>query len=290
MRRHTNTLLVILLFSLLPICTKGQDFNGKVVAVKDGDTIEVMHEGKAERIRLTGIDCPERGQPFSAKAEAWTSQLAFGNDVTVKASGKDRYGRTLGEIILPDGRSLNKELVSNGLAWWYREYSSDSELMRLEKEARDSRRGLWMDYKPTPPWEWRHGATPASRTPGSLPTPTTTELANTEVSSDSKAEVKEESVYVTRTGAKYHRAGCRYLRSSAIPISLSEAKQSYSPCSVCKPSVGNSRGAESVYTPQRDDTLSGDSTPTGKPIYVGPRGGRYHISKSGKKVYERRRR
>jgi endonuclease YncB( thermonuclease family) len=268
---------------------QAQDFQGRVVGVKDGDTIEVMHEGKAERVRLAGIDCPESGQPFSAKAEALTSELVFRKDVTIKAAGKDKYGRTLGEVILLDGRSLNKELLSNGLAWWYREYSSDPELARLEIEARDARRGLWTDYRPVPPWEWRRGSYSPADGAARLPTPTMTETANPEASSGSQAEVEEETVYVTRTGSKYHRSGCRYLRSSAIPMSLSRAKESYSPCSICNPPVGKPLPGQTLRPAQRGETVSGDTTPTGKAIYVGPRGGRYHYSKSGKKVYERRR-
>jgi endonuclease YncB( thermonuclease family) len=280
---HKKLLLVILLSGLLATTATGQDFAGKIVAVKDGDTIEVMHEGKAERIRLEGIDCPEHGQPFGTKAETFTSQLAFGKEVTVKTAGKDRYGRTLGEVILPDGKSLNKELVANGLAWWYKAYSSNQELMRLESEARSARRGLWMDYSPTPPWEWRHGSSRTGPTSSSPPT-AAGELESAAVSSESK----EETVYVTRTGAKYHREGCRYLRYSAIPMSLGEAKQRYSPCSVCNPPVGTSKEPDKAKATQQGDKVSGETTPTGKTIYVGPRGGRYHISKSGKKVYEKR--
>ena len=67
-----------------------QDFKSKVVGVTDGDTIEVMHFGRAERILLSGIDCPESGQAFGTVAEQMTSSLAFREEVTVKTSEKDR--------------------------------------------------------------------------------------------------------------------------------------------------------------------------------------------------------
>lgn len=67
----------------------------------NGDSIRVMHEGKAERIRLIGVDCPEKRQPFGTKAKVYTSDLAFGQDVTVYGDRRDRYGRTLGEVLLP---------------------------------------------------------------------------------------------------------------------------------------------------------------------------------------------
>jgi endonuclease YncB( thermonuclease family) len=80
------------------------DFRGRVVGITDGDIISVMHSGKAEKIRLNGIDCPERGQPFATRAKEFTSSLAFGKEVTVKVKDKDRYGRTVADVILPDGK------------------------------------------------------------------------------------------------------------------------------------------------------------------------------------------
>lgn len=68
----------------------------------------------------------------------------------------DRYGRLVGEVLLPDGRNLNHELVRAGMAWWYRRYAQeDTTLAQLEAEARAARRGLWRDPHPVPPWEWR---------------------------------------------------------------------------------------------------------------------------------------
>ena len=114
-----------------------------------------MHNGRAEKIRLYGIDCPEKGQAFGSKAKQFTSEQAFGKDVTVNVKDTDRYGRTVGIVILPDGRSLNEELVYQGLAWWYRKYSKSPRLATFEMEARLAHRGLWADKNPIPPWEWR---------------------------------------------------------------------------------------------------------------------------------------
>lgn len=94
------------------------EFVGKVVGVIDGDSIRVMHDGKAEQIRLLGIDCPEKRQPFGARAKAYTSGLVFGQDVTVSGERRDRYDRSLAEVKLSDGRSLNQELLKAGLPWW----------------------------------------------------------------------------------------------------------------------------------------------------------------------------
>jgi endonuclease YncB( thermonuclease family) len=152
--RRTPHLVAFALF----LCFLGavQDFTGKVVGVTDGDTLTVLHDNKPEKIRLNGIDCPESGQPFGTKAKQFTSDLTFGKIVTVQVRDRDRYGRTVAEIILPDGRSLNREIVKAGFAWWYQKYApGDANLKAFEAEARQERRGLWQDANPIPPWEWR---------------------------------------------------------------------------------------------------------------------------------------
>jgi endonuclease YncB( thermonuclease family) len=132
------------------------DFSGKVVGVSDGDTITVLRERTPVKVRLYGIDCPESGQDFGSRAKLFTSELVFGKVVTVIPHDTDRYGRTVADVVLPDGRSLNQELVKAGLAWWYRKYAPNiGTLSQLEREARDAQRGLWSQPNPVPPWEWR---------------------------------------------------------------------------------------------------------------------------------------
>ncbi len=141
---------------LLPVTTGcGQEFRGRVVRILDGDTIEVLRGSRPVRIRLAEVDCPERRQPFGTRARQFTGALAFGREVTVRLRDVDRYGRAVAEIRLPDGRSLNKELVRAGLAWHYKRYSARAELAALEADARKARRGLWADPHPVPPWEFR---------------------------------------------------------------------------------------------------------------------------------------
>jgi micrococcal nuclease len=119
----------------------------------------VLHDGREERVRLWGIDAPESKQPWGTRAKQFTGDLAFGKTVTVRVRDIDRYKRTVVEIILPDGRNLNQELVRAGLAWWYRQFAKrDTVLPVLEEEARAAKRGLWADPSPTPPWEWRKTA------------------------------------------------------------------------------------------------------------------------------------
>ena len=110
--------------------------DGPVVRILDGDTIEVLHNQHPERIRLRGIDCPEKGQAFGKRAKQAASELAFGKVVTVQTHGKDKYGRAIGDVILPDGMNFNQELVKQGWCWWYRKYApGDTVLEGLEKEA-----------------------------------------------------------------------------------------------------------------------------------------------------------
>jgi endonuclease YncB( thermonuclease family) len=132
-----------------------EEFTGRVVGVTDGDTIKVLHAGHAETVRLVGVDAPEKRQAYGDRARRFTADLAFDRTVTVRASGRDRNGRLLGEVVLADGRSLNQELVRAGYAWWFRRYSHDVGLARLEAEARQDRRGLWADLAPQAPWDYR---------------------------------------------------------------------------------------------------------------------------------------
>jgi len=132
-----------------------QSLEGKIVGVKDGDTIEMLIGTTPTTIRLDGIDCPEKSQAFGTQAKNFTSDRCFGMVCSVIASGKDRYGRTIGTIVTPTGLNLNRELVAAGLAWMYREYTSDRVLDSLESAAKAGQRGLWSDPKATPPWEYR---------------------------------------------------------------------------------------------------------------------------------------
>ncbi|MGV3460585.1 MAG: thermonuclease family protein [Flavobacterium sp.] len=131
-------------------------FQGKVTAIKDGDTFEVLYDGQPERVRLAGIDCPEKSQPFGNNAKQYASALCFGKMVTVTSTGKrDRYGRVVGEIVTDDGVNVNQMLVKEGLAWHYRQYSDDEQFADLERTARLQRKGLWADNEPVAPWDWR---------------------------------------------------------------------------------------------------------------------------------------
>ena len=146
--------LIISILSALPCLA--ETFHGEVVGILDGDTLEVLHNQRHERIRLSGIDCPEKGQAYGQKAKHEASDLAFGKEVTIHTHGHDKYQRTLGDVILPDGTNVNHTLVEEGWCWWYRKYApGDTVVEGLEREARAGRKGLWVDPQPVPPWVWR---------------------------------------------------------------------------------------------------------------------------------------
>lgn len=230
--------------------SQAEDFTGKCIAVTDGDTIQVMHNGKAEKIRLDGIDAPESHQAWGTQAKNALSSLVFGKDVYVYDKGKERYGRTLGIVINPNNWDVNATLVKNGFAWHYKQYSKDPNLAKYELQARAEKKGLWKDANPIPPWDFRRGITSTSSTlplvaaPIAPTTPLTTQAPRilppqTAPSVHANTAAMTQTVYLTNTGTKYHLAGCRYLSKSSIPITLAQTAARYTPCSVCNPPALN---------------------------------------------------
>ena len=136
--------------------TAADTLNGKVVHIADGDTITVLDSSNQQhKVRLWGIDAPERKQPFGTKAKEALGARIHEKQVTVETHGTDKYGRTLGTVFV-DGRNVNQEMVSEGMAWWYEQFSKHAkELAEAQENARSAGRGLWADKGPVPPWEWR---------------------------------------------------------------------------------------------------------------------------------------
>ena len=132
------------------------EFSAKVIAVLDGDQITVVHDRRQQKIRLNGIDSPEVQQPFGKRAKQFTADRTLGKTVTVVSVGKDRQGRTIADVFLPDGQLLSYLLMKEGLAWWYRQHALDNTVLeQLEREARKARKGLWAESNPVAPWQWR---------------------------------------------------------------------------------------------------------------------------------------
>lgn len=155
--RRTSCVMAVWCAALLlaGVAAGAESFSGRVVSVRDGDTLEVMRGGKAVRVRLWGVDCPELAQAFGQRAKQRTSDLVFGRDVRVTIVDHDRYGRLVVQVEV-DGRDLGEALIQAGMAWWYRHHApGQRSYEQAEREARAARRGLWADGNAVAPWSYR---------------------------------------------------------------------------------------------------------------------------------------
>lgn len=219
----------------------------KVVRVVDGDTVVILIDGKQTRVRLIGVDTPETVHPqkpveaFGKEASQFTKNLLEGESVYLEyeagVSRLDKYGRTLAYLYrVPDRLFINQEIIRQGYGHAYTKYPFKYlEAFRAqERAAREAKKGLWGEGA-TIVSDAQSATAPSTTSP----TPQRQATVNAETIQRStpqpQAQTQETTVYVTRTGAKYHRDGCRYLSRSRIPMSLSDAKLSYSACSICRP-------------------------------------------------------
>ena len=153
----TGYLIIALLLFGLNAQAQIATITGKVVAVADGDTFTLLVNGsRQQKIRLHGIDCPEKKQDFGQVAKDFTSKQVFGKTITVKPTDIDRYGRTIAIVLLPDQISLNELLLKNGLAWHYVQYDKNQQWNKLEQIARKNKVGLWQQPNAVAPWTFRH--------------------------------------------------------------------------------------------------------------------------------------
>jgi endonuclease YncB( thermonuclease family) len=152
-----KSLLISLVFvALVTVPAISSTITGKVVGVSDGDTIKIVSAGKQIKIRLYGIDTPEKKQAFGQSATRAIKSL-LSSSVTVKEKDVDRYGRTVGIVYSAAGTNINREMVKNGYAWVYKKYCRESfcyDWLDLEDTARNEMLGLW-SQNAVPPWEYR---------------------------------------------------------------------------------------------------------------------------------------
>ena len=134
---------------------------GRVVGVSDGDTITVLDAQKVtHKIRLSGIDAPEKAQAFGERAKQQLSDWVFQESVRVIHDKTDRYGRIVGKVTL-NGEDVNIQMIHAGLAWHYKAYEDEQPAVDrvtyplAELNARRKAIGLWGDAEPLPPWDWR---------------------------------------------------------------------------------------------------------------------------------------
>ena len=169
--RLTAPLVLAALLFVSP--ASGPQLTGRVVAVADGDTITVLDAAQRQtKVRLSGIDAPEKKQPYGTRSKQYLSGMVFGKVVEVDWKKHDRYGRIIGTVLSPEencaaadcAKTVDAGLaqLSAGLAWHYKQYAKEQPRVERESyaaaetEAHLKQLGLWADPHPTPPWEWRH--------------------------------------------------------------------------------------------------------------------------------------
>jgi len=153
-KKQPLVFVLILLFFIPSVCS---GWSGQVVRVADGDTITVMKGKSRIRVRLYGIDTPEKTQWYGQNAKSFTASQVLGKTVEVQEIDVDRYGRTVG-VVSVGNLVLNKHLVEYGYAWVYHRYCKRpfcAEWSEIEAQAKASRRGLWKNADAIPPWEYR---------------------------------------------------------------------------------------------------------------------------------------
>ena len=186
-------------------------FLGKVIAVADGDTVTVLtQDNQKVKIRLAGIDTPERSQAFGQKAKQAISSKIFGKTIEIKEETIDRYGRTVANLYL-GSRWINLEMVEDGFAWHYKKYSKDRKLASAEVEAKQLRKGLWSDPNAIPPWEYRRGGKKKTSSP--------------------RQPIIGGSYWLNTKSGTRHNEGCRYYNNtkSGRPCSGDAGKA----CGIC---------------------------------------------------------
>ena len=151
-----NALKVLPLIMLsIPVVAEA-DITGKIVRVLDGDTVEILAGNLATRVRLNGIDAPEKAQPFGQRSRQALTAIVSGKTVLAVGDRRDRYGRLLATLIL-NGRDVNAMQVYSGMAWAYR-YQGNASVpayLRFEQEAKTAKRGLWAEKEAIEPSIWR---------------------------------------------------------------------------------------------------------------------------------------
>ncbi len=157
----SSALLFSAFLLLAAQATFADTLTGKVVKVHDGDTIHVLQaDNVREKIRLSGIDTPELGQPYGKAARKYLASFIAGKQVIIEWDKKDRYGRIVGKVLL-DGSDINLELVKAGYAWHYKKYQREQSKVdqslysEVEAIAKDAKKGLFVEPNAVPPWEWR---------------------------------------------------------------------------------------------------------------------------------------
>lgn len=224
-------LLAVFLLPLL-CCAAWAATPVRVVGVSDGDTIRVVADGKQIKIRLHGIDAPEDGQAYGKVSTKGLRSLLAGRQVSIEPMDTDRYGRTVA-LVYADGLNVNEAMVSNGWAWVYPQYCTQSfcsKWIQAESIAKASKSGLWREWAALPPWEWR-----AQQNAQQITSANTASLPQRFAATASGGGSFSGNV---KSGA-FHRSSCKHFNCKNCTKSFSSRQQAldagYRPCGNCKP-------------------------------------------------------
>lgn len=158
MKKIISILIIAVLSVLLFISASPTEFiTAKVVKVSDGDTFTILTEKREQiRIRIYGIDAPETGQPYSEKSRLYLAHMIAGREVTVEIKSTDKYGRKVAKVKTEIINDVGLEMLRAGYAWHYSHFDKTKSYIEAEREAREHKRGLWVDEKPVNPYEYRN--------------------------------------------------------------------------------------------------------------------------------------
>ena len=193
---------------------------GRVQTVDSGDTVTIHTSSQlARKVRLAGIDAPEKDQPFFRECLRALSNKVLGQDVRIHVTGEPdrKHYEVVGNLYLGK-RWINGEMVLDGVAWHDSRDQTDKRLVAAQAVARREKRGLWQQSSPTAPWSWVHPSRKGS--PGN----------------ERREPRNSDRVYLCETSNKYHKKSCHRLRGETEEVTRKTAeKWSYKPCPVCKP-------------------------------------------------------
>ena len=147
--------LVIFCTFLCSLCL-AQRFSVKVVGISDGDTFTGINSDNLQlKVRIYGIDAPEKKQAFGNKSKEYLSSIIFGKRITIDVQSQDSWGRYISYVYTPDGEDVSLLMLQTGMAWHFVKYDSSSIYAEAEANARRDKLGLWTDKEPTAPWDYR---------------------------------------------------------------------------------------------------------------------------------------
>ncbi|MCP4156528.1 MAG: nuclease [bacterium] len=207
-------ILIVFVVMALSNVASATSFHGKIIKVTDGDTVTVVSDGKQTKIRLYGVDAPEKNQAYGPDAKRFVDMALNNKTVRIEPVTTGKYGRTVA-IVFGD-KCLNEELVKAGYAWVYHEYCKRpvcDRWLEYEKEAKEKKLGLWQDKSPTPPWDFRHGK-------------------------KASPDAADGKFHGNVNSKKFHAPGCKYYDCNSCTAVFDTRRQAieagYKPCGVCR--------------------------------------------------------